>query len=164
MSDNQAMDEMAKLKDTLAQLTLANAVKTQQAELLEKKYAQTIVILNDYINQLHRVLNMKTGEEAESISIEKLMSVLTKDDLLQTEEFIIIPKKLIKEHKIKEVNSATHPIAGAQEKFTSTQTLPKPTAGPKKMSRRPKSKMTCSHCNEGGHKRSQCPKILYKEV
>lgn len=165
MSEDPKTDEIEQLRTTVAKLTLLNAFKTKQADHLEKKYSQTIAILNDYINQLHKVLNMKTSGDADSIPISKLMSVLKNDDMLQTEDFIIIPKKLIKEHKSSEKDVPETKTISVEE---TKQEVPNgivpnlPVA--KKGTRKQKSKMTCSHCNELGHKRSQCPKILYKDV
>lgn len=108
--------------------------------------AKTVAILNDYIRQLHAVLNQKPlSSNEEAIPIKRLMEILTKDEVLQTDDFIIIPKRLIKEDMPPRVDTNVQ-----------VQSLKPP--------RKSKSKMTCSHCQQIGHKRSQCPQILYKEI
>lgn len=164
MSKEKENEDIEQLKKSLAQMTLMNAFKEKRTELLEKKYSQSIGVLNDYINQLHKVLNMKTSTDSDSIPIDRLMSMLKKEDVLQTDDFIIIPKKLIEEHKLT-ANTTSEKLPITANEILQVDTMVNSTTTTKRQgNKKSKSKITCSHCNEPGHKRSQCPKILYKDI
>lgn len=135
--------QIKELNQRIAELALIVSLKTQEMDKIENRYNERLAILNKYINKIQKLVDsaLPNGELKDIDLLEKLGKYEEDDD------YIIIPKKSIvldKLDKPKEVNSNDVPVKL-----------------PAQHNRR--KKMSCSYCNERGHKRSQCPKILYQE-
>lgn len=151
--------DISELNDKVLQLSLDISSKTQELDILQRHYSKKLTVLNDYIRQLHKALNFDTSNG--HITDEELISKL-QGQVIDEEEFIVLPKKLIRSSmprlKINKVlASETQTVTPLQGTSTiyNTET---------KNFRKSKSKMNCSACHEVGHKRSQCPQILYKNI
>lgn len=143
--------QIVELNNRIAQLALLVSLKTKEMKSIEEKYTERISTLNAYLQQLHSTLGINTNDEhiLDTELIKKL-----KEQRLAEEEYLVIPMKLIKpdlsreEEKVKENPTDKHKKLVLQ---------PREKGGSKSK------KISCSYCNERGHKRSHCPKILYQE-
>lgn len=138
------------LNNRISQLACAVAVKTKELDSIEKQYTDRINMLNDYLKQLHSKLGIDPSNEM--MYDTDLVKKLKEESLLQN-DCLVIPTKLLQPHLIKKPNAVKNT----------------PQIEPKKIFVQPKdknhskyNKFLCSYCNEKGHKRSQCPKILYQ--
>lgn len=152
-------EEIQKLNQRIAQLSLLCTLRSQEKESLEQKYNERLAELNGYIDSLHKLLNISTEDGA----IEDIDFINTLKDT-DTESYILIPKKHIEAHKLKVPTQVPNK---AQDNIKKSTKQNESSTGPEKIvsnSTGRKKKMSCSYCNEQGHKRAQCPKILFPSV
>ncbi|KGK38947.1 hypothetical protein JL09_g1950 [Pichia kudriavzevii] len=145
---NQSTEEQIKLlNDRIAELALIVSLKTREMDAIEKKYNDRLQTLNKYIENLHVALGTQPQEGSirDVDLVEKLQSLQLQNE--SGDDFIIIPtKKVI--------------LTPAQDK-TNPNEHRKVFVIPKETTHHRRKNITCSYCKETGHKRSQCPKILY---
>ena len=158
-------EEIHTLNQRIAQLALLSTLRTSEKETLERKYNDRLAVLNEYIEKLHKLLNVNTEEGAvEDVDfIERLK--MTEDG------YLLVPTKRVVEHKLIPPTSATTKATAFKEgknakseNSTALQEMEPASSGifiGGSNATGRKKKMTCSNCNERGHKRAQCPKILF---
>lgn len=161
MSNNELERQIKELNNKIAELALIVSLKTKEMDNIEKRYSERIDVLNSYLARVRSELRIQSQEgHIDDIAfIDKLRSTSLSDDNV---DYVLIPTKPVKMTVSKHTKSertstelqATRDIATERtHKVVSNETT-----------RNRKKKISCSYCNEKGHKRSQCPKILYHGV
>ncbi|TID29791.1 hypothetical protein CANINC_001606 [Pichia inconspicua] len=143
--------QIVELNNRIAELALLVSLKTKEMKSIEEKYTERISTLNAYLEQLHSVIGINPESEflLDTDLVEKLEEQKSARD-----EFLIIPTKLIKPNLIERRDTGKEKLKKEPQKLY---------LQPKEKSDSKYKKFSCSYCNEKGHKRSHCPKILYQE-
>lgn len=143
--------QIVELNNRIAELALLVSLKTKEMKSIEEKYTERISTLNAYLEQLHSVIGIEP--ESEFILDTDLIKRV-EEQRLTKDDFIIIPTKLIKPNLIERRDTNKEKLKEEPRKLY---------LQPKEKTNSKYKKFSCSHCNEKGHKRSHCPKILYQE-
>lgn len=141
-------EQIKNLNSRIAELALIVSLKTKEMDSIEKKYADRLAVLNRYISQLQETLGIapNDGTIADTDFLDKIQATCFTGN--GDEDYVLIPtKKIVHNEKAAVQLDAKQPL----------YLTPKSTAAGRRK------KITCSYCNEKGHKRSQCPKILYNQ-
>ncbi|KAH3669052.1 hypothetical protein OGAPHI_001648 [Ogataea philodendri] len=145
--DNQ-LSQLESVNDTIR--ALAQKISSKEVELrgLKEEYATKIGVLDGYLNKLKNSGILQEGDNTlEDFNPLQPMKCPNCDHVLynNTDEskYVLLPNR---------TKSNTITTTQSPENSTKHAQLSK--------SRKSK-KLTCSHCLKQGHKRAQCPEILY---
>lgn len=138
-------DQIKDLNNRISELAIMVSVKTKEMDSIEKKYNERLEVLNSFIRQIQEKLNIDraTNTINDTDLIEKIKKYHTEDG-----DYLLIPCKEIIEETPSKIITTIPKVP--ETKLVNTGSR--------------KKKMSCSYCNEKGHKRSQCPKILYPSL
>lgn len=162
MSNNDLEKQIQELNTKIAELALIVSLKTKEMDTIEQRYSDRIRILNEYLATVRAGLNIESqeGHIDDTTFIDKLRSMSHNDDI---KDYVLVPTKPLQMNSIKNPKNETKTktesevAQNTQHKKAYNIAVNEPTYNRKK-------KISCSYCNEKGHKRSQCPKILYHEA
>ncbi|KAG0683756.1 hypothetical protein C6P40_001320 [Pichia californica] len=155
MSNTDLEKQIKELNNKISELALMVSLKTKEMDEIEKNYSKRLNSINDYFSKVRKSLAIEEceGTIKDTEFIDKIQALN-----VNKEDCIIIPTKIIRIVPF-EKNAITS-IENSTEKDINVV----PFSVSKDPSHSRRKKISCSYCNEKGHKRSQCPKILYNEV
>jgi hypothetical protein len=148
---NNTEQQIKELNQRIADLALIVSLKTKEMDAIEKGYAERLLNLNNYVKKIQERIGIdpQDGSIKDTELIDKIRSTNFIDE--NDPDYIFIPRKSVIMDSSKE------------RPKPSFETVSKPYLLNKDSSSSRRKKISCSYCNEKGHKRAQCPKILYHE-
>lgn len=162
MSNNDLEKQIQELNTKIAELALIVSLKTKEMDTIEQQYSERIRLLNEYLATVRDGLKIESqaGQIDDTIFIDKLRSMSYSND---KKDYVLIPTKPLRMNAINNTKNDTK----AKTELEMVQNI-QHTKGYNIAANEPthnrKKKISCSYCNEKGHKRAQCPKILYHEA
>lgn len=162
MSQINLENQIKELNNKVSELALIVSLKTKEMNDIEKKYTENLTILNEYLSTIRTKLGIdeKEGNIEDTDLINKLQSLKFENG---DENYVLIPTKSI---SLEQKSTSINKPKSADSKNLKMVCPPslKPHAKGNNHSSGGKKKLSCSYCNEKGHKRAQCPKILYGDT
>lgn len=152
--------QIKELNNKISELALIVSLKTKEMDEVEKKYTERLETLNNYFSKIRTELRLPTQENGEIDDVDFIAKLQTMDLNVDNNDYVLIPTKHItitpadKKLRNDKDNGDLNKIEQHQNK---------PKAFEKENGKNRKKKISCSYCNQKGHKRAQCPKILYNQ-
>ncbi|KAG7699158.1 hypothetical protein KL930_002055 [Ogataea haglerorum] len=149
---NNQVDQLATVNEAIRALAEKIAHKEQELDQLKTAYNEKIGELDRYLEKLKNLEIIQDGQNVaeEVVKIKEFRcpdcKALLYDETKQT-DYILLPNKV--KLQTSKHNQCDMP---ARQNVISKRI----TVAPSK-----NKKMTCSYCMKHGHKRAQCPEILY---
>ncbi|KAG7830786.1 hypothetical protein KL920_001377 [Ogataea angusta] len=149
--NNQA-DQLATVNEAIRALADKIAHKERELDQLKTAYNEKIGDLDRYLEKLKNLEIIQGGQNVaeEVVKVEEFRCPECRSllyDKLKETDYILLPNKV-------KLQSSKH--SQCDIPATPTVVAKRTTVAPNK-----NKKITCSYCMKQGHKRAQCPEILY---
>lgn len=152
--------QIKELNNKISELALIVSLKTKEMDEIEKKYTERLKTINNYFLKIRTKLDLPTQEDGEIDDIDFIAKLQTMSLSNENNDYVLIPTRRIA------ITPTDKKLRKDQDKGDLNKTEQhqnKPYALEKESGKNRRKKISCSYCNEKGHKRAQCPKILYNQ-
>lgn len=150
--------QIKELNNKISELALIVSLKTKEMDETEKIYTERLEILNDYFSKIRTKLDLSNEESGKINDVDFIAKLQTMNLSEENNDFILIPTKNI---VITPTDKQFKNNRGDLNKIE--QISNQPYTFEKESGKNRRKKISCSYCNEKGHKRAQCPRILYNQ-